>query len=265
MWNDKGNKPILQYLIWVFAIAWICEGFLILGEYTGVVNGTIGFIFSYLIIGFGAGFSPAYATYIVLKKHKKIKGFKSFLSLIFNGTMTKNTIIVTGLFFISQLIVNLITNNYVGNPWYMFIVFLPLMIIGGGIEEIGWRGFLQPAFEDKMPFFLSSILIGIIWTIWHLPLWLVQNSSQSSLNLISFLCYCIVFSFVLGTLYKITKNVFSCILLHAWGNVLGSMFIGNSIHNTPDKLLLTVYLIEIIICVVCFNIFDKRSNSNANL
>lgn len=264
MWNEKGNKPILEYLFWLFAIAWLCEGILILGEHTGIIKGTVGFILSYTVIGFGSGFAPAYATYIILKKNKRINGFKSFLILVFNNEIKKNTIIVTGLFFTSQLIVNLITNTYVGNSWYMFIVFLPLMIIGGGIEEIGWRGFLQPALTEKMSFPLSSILVGVIWAIWHLPLWLIQNSSQSSLNFISFFCYCIVFSFILGTLYKITKNVFSCVLLHAWGNVLGSMFIGNSVHNSLDKKLLIIYFIEIILCIVLFYTFDKKENNKVN-
>lgn len=261
MWKETGKKPVGLYLLWVFAIAWICEIILIIGENTGIITGTPGFILSYCIIGFGSGFAPAYATYIVLKRYKKIEGFKSFIYLIFKGDKIRSTIIVTAVFFISQLIVNLITNTYVGSAWYMFIVYLPLMIIGGGIEEIGWRGFLQPALEEKMPFLISSIIVGLIWSIWHLPLWLVKNSSQSSLNFISFLCYCIVFSFVLGTLYKLTKNVFMCMLLHAWGNVLGAMFTGNSVHNSPDVLLLIIYLIEIILCMAVYYFIDKNGNN----
>lgn len=261
MWKDAGKKPVGLYLFWVFAIAWICELILMIGEHAGIITGTLGFILSYCVIGFGPGFASAYATYIILKRYKKIKGFKSFLSLIFKGNRARDTILITAVFFVSQLVVNLITNTYAGNAWYLFIAFLPLMMIGGGIEEIGWRGFLQPALEEKMPFLLSSISMGVIWAIWHLPLWFIHNSSQSSLNFPSFLCYCIVFSFVLGTLYKLTQNVFMCMLLHAWGNVLGSMFTGSSVHNAPDALLLTVYLVEIVLCVMAYYLMSKNPNT----
>jgi len=258
MWKDTEKKPIGIYLLLTFAIAWISEAILIVGERTSLITGTAGFILSYVVIGFGAGFAPAYATYIILRRYKKIDGFKSFATLIFKGNSVRNTIIVTVLFFASQLLVNLITNTYTGEALYMFILYIPLMVIGGGIEEVGWRGFLQPALEEKYHFTISGIIVGVIWAVWHLPLWLVQNSSQSSTNFISFLCYCIVFSFVLGTLYKLTKNVFMCVLLHAWGNVLGSMFIGDAVYSPPSFFLLFVYLIEIVIFVIIFSIADRK-------
>lgn len=42
-------------------------------------------------------------------------------------------------------------------------------------EELGWRGFLLHAFKE-MKFFKASIIIGIIWGIWHAPLILMGHN-----------------------------------------------------------------------------------------
>lgn len=41
--------------------------------------------------------------------------------------------------------------------------------VAGFGEELGWRGFLQREFGD-MGFWRASILIGVIWGVWHAPL-----------------------------------------------------------------------------------------------
>ena len=37
-------------------------------------------------------------------------------------------------------------------------------------EEIGWRGFLWPLLRSRRSFLLSSLLVGIVWWLYHLPL-----------------------------------------------------------------------------------------------
>ena len=37
-------------------------------------------------------------------------------------------------------------------------------------EEIGWRGYLYPAFREKFSSLYSHLLTGLIWSLWHLPL-----------------------------------------------------------------------------------------------
>jgi len=47
--------------------------------------------------------------------------------------------------------------------------------IAGFGEELGWRGFLLRAFWDTS-FFQASLLIGIIWGVWHVPLILMGHN-----------------------------------------------------------------------------------------
>jgi len=54
-------------------------------------------------------------------------------------------------------------------PFYMAILSLPIMVIGGGLEEIWWRFIVQPYFERKMNFTFATLITGSMWAIWHLP------------------------------------------------------------------------------------------------
>lgn len=41
---------------------------------------------------------------------------------------------------------------------------------GGGLgEEVGWRGFLQSVFERQRGVVGSSLAVGVIWGLWHVP------------------------------------------------------------------------------------------------
>lgn len=222
--HDQTNIQIRNYLILVFIFAWSAEGLIILGETSKILSGTVGFVLTFLLIAFGAGLSPVYASAILFFRQKRFTNFTSFLKIILDTPNFKKTIWVTPFFFLGLFLVNVANETYLGNPPTYFLLLFPLMILGGGLEEVGWRGYLQPLLEKKFSFVLTSLFIGIIWGLWHLPLWFVQSANQSDMNFLSFFVYCISFSFILGLLYQITRSTIACVLLHAWGNTLQGMF-----------------------------------------
>lgn len=58
----------------------------------------------------------------------------------------------------------------------LFLYYLLFTLFSGPLsEEIGWRGFALPRFQSKYNALLSSIILGIIWAFWHLPLYLVEE------------------------------------------------------------------------------------------
>lgn len=225
MWNKDGKQPILQYLLLAFLIAWTGTTIAIIGERFQWFAGPIGTVGYYLLVGLTVGFAPAYAVTILLKKSGQIHGFKELWSrIVKTNHISATQASIVAIFFAIQIVVNILCNRYLGQPWYVILFMFPFMIIGGGMEELGWRGFLQPALEEKLPFIAATLFTGVIWAIWHLPLWLLQNASQSSLNFLSFLCWCIALSFVLAVLYRLTKSIIICVCFHAWCNAIGGLF-----------------------------------------
>lgn len=49
----------------------------------------------------------------------------------------------------------------------LLLLFLVLQFAGSCGEEFGWRGFLQPALETRMPRLLACFVTGILWALWH--------------------------------------------------------------------------------------------------
>lgn len=60
--------------------------------------------------------------------------------------------------------------------------FFLVLLIGGPLgEEFGWRGLVLPALETRFRPFGASIILGLIWTAWHLPLFFISASAQYGL------------------------------------------------------------------------------------
>ena len=56
-------------------------------------------------------------------------------------------------------------------------------IVGGGLEEVGWRGYLLPRMQERRSALAASLIVGVVWTFWHLPLLLMEGTSQASFAL----------------------------------------------------------------------------------
>jgi membrane protease YdiL (CAAX protease family) len=63
----------------------------------------------------------------------------------------------------------------------LFISLVLSTITGAMGEELGWRGFLLSRFQRRFDSFLSSLIVGVIWALWHLPLWLLPGFSWDAI------------------------------------------------------------------------------------
>jgi membrane protease YdiL (CAAX protease family) len=53
----------------------------------------------------------------------------------------------------------------------ILVVFAVTLLFGGPLgEEIGWRGWLLPRMQSRLSPLLSSLIVGLVWGVWHLPL-----------------------------------------------------------------------------------------------
>jgi len=55
--------------------------------------------------------------------------------------------------------------------WMALAPLLPLWValLGAFGEEYGWRGYLTPKLAGRLGWFWASVLVGIIWAVWHTP------------------------------------------------------------------------------------------------
>ncbi len=258
--TKKDWSMLWHFLLYTFVIAWGTEILLIAIYHFELLKGGLALFFHFVIIGFGAGMAPAYSAYIVWHRHEQLS-LKDFCLRILHTYNLRRTLFLLFLFSLIQFLSCIAQEEYLGNPWYLFIVFMPMMILGGGLEEVGWRGVFQPLLEKRFSFFISALIEGCIWSVWHLPLWFVPNTSQGSYHFIAFTLYCITLGFTLAATYKLTKCIWATILIHAWGNtVLGGMYTLTSLSNTPTIKTAIIYLSQIIFILLIVWILRADKN-----
>lgn len=77
---------------------------------------------------------------------------------------------------------------------HMVLAFMLILISpmggAGGEEPFGWRGFAQPRLQEKLgkwASLLTSLIIGFIWAVWHLPEFFNPASTQYAMGFVGFI------------------------------------------------------------------------------
>ena len=85
-------------------------------------------------------------------------------------------------------------------------------------EELAWRGFLLEQVSFPGESICSILLVGIIWTIWHLPMWIIRNSLGAG-QIIPLCIWTLLVSVVLGIAYYQCRNILFIAVLRAAFNI----------------------------------------------
>lgn len=82
-------------------------------------------------------------------------------------------------------------------------------------EEPTWRGFVLPRVELWLPPGWAGIAVGVLWAVWHLPLFAIQGSFQAGLPFGGFVLLTVATSIILTWLYHVSGgSVLLCAVYH---------------------------------------------------
>lgn len=107
----------------------------------------------------------------------------------------------------------------------LVVIFFDGLIRGPLGEELGWRGYLQNELTRRFSLLKASLIVGVIWAVWHLPLWFISGYQGVDLLLyiVFFAVGLIAFSVIIGFVYNRGKNLIYPILLHQMLNFSGRL------------------------------------------
>jgi len=89
-------------------------------------------------------------------------------------------------------------------------------------EELGWRGFALPRLQSKHNAFVSSLILGVVWCCWHLPLFFVTGATQMSIPFPIYLVLVLTITIYITWLYNNTGgSLLITILAHFAYNLTG--------------------------------------------
>lgn len=135
---------------------------------------------------------------------------------------------------------------------------LPLFIIGVLLapvtEELGWRGYGVDALRERMGLLGTSLVFGVLWSLWHAPLMFIQGTYQhelatmdSSIYLVNFFVSVVALSTVMNWLYfRLDRSIPAAMLFHAMVNL---MAMGPAAEQF-SKIIVTVLYIAITVVLI---------------
>ncbi len=128
---------------------------------------------------------------------------------------------------------------------------LVTVLIGALGEETGWRGFLQPLIEKNTSALIASVLVGLLWGLWH-----VGHYKNGWLFMLAFLLFTISASIIVAWLYRDTKfSVIIPILFHTSINFCFFMMFKNSL---ADYKFMSITAIVWMIPAICIILIDGK-------
>lgn len=105
-------------------------------------------------------------------------------------------------------------------------VFPVALLVTGGNEEFGWRGYMLPRLQESHGALAASLLIGVVWMVWHLPsdflMTAVGGGASWSMGRIALRLATVPLAVVLTWLYNSADgSVLLAMLFHACWNTMG--------------------------------------------
>jgi membrane protease YdiL (CAAX protease family) len=94
-------------------------------------------------------------------------------------------------------------------PFWFLLVIMPPFVLG---EEIGWRGYALPRIQAGRSALLSSVILSVLWGLWHVPSFLMRNSIHQDQPFLLWMVWIFLMTVVLTWIYNSTGGS----VLHAW-------------------------------------------------
>jgi membrane protease YdiL (CAAX protease family) len=108
----------------------------------------------------------------------------------------------------------------------ILVNFVVILFTGGPLqEEFGWRGYALPRLQGRFNALVSSIIIGFMWGLWHLPYFFIGTELTYAYGIIPQIITAILLSILLTWLFNNTGgSVLVALIFHNMFNLSNDMF-----------------------------------------
>jgi len=139
--------------------------------------------------------------------------------------------------------------------------FLLMLVIGGGQEEFGWRGYAQEPLQEKIGVIPASLVIGVIWGIWHLPLWFMAGDLHSAYSFLAFVIMTTSISIMYAWLFNSSgKKLIVVMFFHAMNNTAAPLLpFLHGIEGKPERAYWIYVAVNVIFGIIFAFVLVKRS------
>ncbi|HZR39992.1 MAG TPA: CPBP family intramembrane glutamic endopeptidase, partial [Ktedonobacteraceae bacterium] len=256
--NERKNRfrvckshPLVAYFVLAYAISWLFLGLVALSAH-GLLSLPSSLIFPLTFVG---SISPLLAALLLTAITTGKGGMRAFFCQLFIWRVNPWWYVVV---LFEPALVTFIAMGatvFLGGPTFDFahppvvqrpplplpagispwLLIVPLFLLGGLLggpagEEPGWRGFALAKLQHRYSGLGASLILGVFWTVWHLPLFFIPGTPQYTTPF---------FVFALGTLAN--SILFTWVYNHTRGSVLMTFLFHNALNITALYLPLSLW------------------------
>lgn len=216
---SKANRSssLLWFFLLSYAWMWLCFFTVALAHIPA--HSALGFLL--LLLG---AFAPAFAALSLTALGQRSRGVNALLNHVVQWEVAWQWyIFAVGYTVTVKLTVALIHRGVTGmwprfstDPWYGIVAAIAFSTPFQAGEEIGWRGYALPRLAQRFGLAWASVLLGLIWGVWHLPQFFIPEGDSYGQSLVFFVAQVTALSVALAWLWAHTRrSLLLPMLLHA--------------------------------------------------
>lgn len=123
------------------------------------------------------------------------------------------------------------------NTWQILVILLVTSFIVPIFEEGGWRAFAIPRLQQKYNDLVSGLVMGIIWTLWHLPSFFTVGSDHYGLPFLWFLMTITSVSILMVWIMNHTNQSALMAILFHFSIIISSHFLPTQLAYQTSNIL----------------------------
>lgn len=101
-------------------------------------------------------------------------------------------------------------------PWPLLLLAGVATFWGQAGEELGWRGYALPRLASATGLGPASMLLGVVWAVWHLPLFFIPDTGSDGQSFPMYLLHVVAMSVAMAWLYwRAGGSLLLVMLMHA--------------------------------------------------
>jgi len=259
-------KPKLFFIL-IFAVTWT---FWFAAPYLGDPINSDPIFLMFMLAGLFTPFTTALYL-IFISKNDALKS--TFSNKLFNIKLIKwKTIPLFLILFPASIIISVLISTLFGYSFDQFTIAdefsfsiggiptLLVLLLAACFEELGWRGYAVESLNNKFNYFEATAIFGVLWSLWHLPMFFIPESYQAELLqedfilVINFFVSIIPLAFIISWFCKKNSgSILGAILIHSIVNLSQEFFLVSPYTKCIQTLILIV--IAAIFIIVDRNVF----------
>ena len=212
------TRTLWLFFALTFALTWGIAALLIL--FTAQIEAMFGELSNTHPVFVLAVHAPGIVGILLVWRHHGLSGLADFLRRL---TLTRMSagwwllliVVIPAAFYLGSAIKGNLGDPFPFSPWHGVLPAMLVALFIGPIEEFGWRGLALPLLQRRFTPFAASLLLGVVWAVWHVPAFFLSGVEHSTWSFPAFFLGVVALSVILTPMFNAARgSLLVAVLFH---------------------------------------------------